>query len=150
MIQISKKTKLLIYTAAIAMVIAVGVISFTNVSAIEAVNLGGTAISGWSEKFTLKENASVLKQPYNKMTQEILKADSALKVEVSYSWPHTLNLELNSITPVCLVLNKDNGRILGLDKNCRVVPLTEKTVDWERPVFTNVKNVKLYRVCMQD
>ena len=25
--------------------------------------------------------------------------------------------------------------------------MTEKTVDWERPVFTGVKNLKLYRVC---
>ncbi|MCH9025269.1 MAG: hypothetical protein IH931_08040 [candidate division Zixibacteria bacterium] len=147
MIQISKRTRLFVYAIAISMVLAVAVISFTDVSTIEAVSLSGTVVKGWTEKYNLKKNTSVLYQPYEKLTEQMLRPDSALQVEISFSWPHTLNLQLNSITPCCLLLDKKNGRIFGLDKNCRVVPLAETTVDWERPLFTGIEKIKLYEVC---
>ncbi len=147
MIQISKKTRLSVYAIIFSMMLAVAVISFTDISTIEAVSLGGTAVKGWPAKYNLKKNTSVLNQPYDKLTERMLRPDSALKVEISFSWPHTLKLELNSITPCCLLLDKKSGRIFGLDKNCRVVPLAESAVDWERPLFTGIDNIKLYEVC---
>lgn len=147
MIQIRKRTRLLIYAIAISMVLAVAVISFTDVSAIEAVTLNGTVVKGWAEKYNLNKNVSVLDQPYEELTKMILQPDSALEVEVSFRWPHTLNLELNSITPCCLLLNKDNGQIFGLDKNRRVVPLSETALDWEIPLLTGINKIKLYEVC---
>ena len=147
MIQISKKTRLFFYAIAISMALAVAVISFTDVSTIEAVSLSGTVVKGWAEKYNLKKNTSVLNQPYDKLAEEMLRPDSALKVEISFSWPHTLKLELNSITPCCLLLGQENGRIFGLDKSCRVIPLAETAVDWERPLFTGIDKIKLYEVC---
>ena len=147
MIQTNKGTRLIVYVIAISLVLAVAVISFTDVSTIEAVSLSGTVVEGWAEKFNLKKNSSVLDQPYEQLTEQMLRPDSALQVEISFSWPHTLNLELNSITPCCLLLDKKSGRIFGLDKNCRVVPLAETTVDWERPLFTGIEKIKLYEVC---
>jgi len=147
MIQINKNTKLSIYAIMISMVLALAVISFTGISNIEAVSLSGTVVNGWAEKYNLKKNSSVLNQPYEKLTDQMLRPDSALKVEISFSWPHTLNLELIFVTPCCLLLDKDNGRIFGMDKNCRVVPLAETAVDWERPLFTGIEKIKLYEVC---
>ncbi|MCH7691172.1 MAG: hypothetical protein IIA17_09035 [candidate division Zixibacteria bacterium] len=150
MIQINKRTRLFVYAIAISMVLAVAVISFTDVSTIEAVSLSGTVVKGWTEKYNLKKNTSVLNQPYDELTAQMLRPDSALKVEISFSWPHTLNLELNSMTPCCLLLGKENGRIFGLDKNCRVVPLAKTAVDWERPLFTGIEKIKLYEVCLDS
>ena len=147
MIQISKRTRLSVYAIIFSMMLAVAVISFTDVSTIEAVSLGGIAVRDWTAKYNLKKNTSVLDQPYDKLTERMLRPDSALKVEISFSWPHTLKLELNSITPCCLLLDKKSGSIFGLDKNCRVVPLAESAVDWERPLFTGIDNIKLYEVC---
>ena len=147
MIQISKRTRLSVYAIVFSMVLAVAVISFTDVSTIEAVSLSGTLVNDWAKKFNLKKNSSVLDQPYDELTEQMLRPDSALKIEISFSWPHTLKLELNSITPCCLLLDKKSGRIFGLDKNCRVVPLAETAVDWERPLFTGIDNIKLYEVC---
>ena len=147
MIQISKRTRLFVYAIAVSMVLAVAVISFTDVSTIEAVSLSGTIVEDWADKYNLKKNSSVLDQPYEKLTEQMLRPDSVLKVEISFSWPHTLNLELNSITPCCFLLGQENGRIFGLDKNCRVVPLAETAVDWERPIFTGIEKIKLYEVC---
>ncbi len=147
MIQISKRTRLFFYAIAFSLAVAVAVISFTDVSTIEAVSLSGTVVKGWAEKYNLKKNSSVLDQPYEKLAEQMLRPDSALKVEISFSWPHTLKLELNSITPCCLLLGQENGRIFGLDKSCRVIPLAETAVDWERPLFTGIDNIKLYEVC---
>ena len=147
MIQISKRTRLLIYAVSVSMVLAVTVISFTDVSTIEAVTLNGTLVKGWTDKYNMRKNTSVLDQPYEELTKLILQPDSALEVKVSFSWPHTLNLELNSITPRCLLLGKENGQIFGLDKNCRIVPLAETAVDWEMPLLTGIKKTKLYEVC---
>ena len=147
MIQINKTTRFSIYVIAVSIVLAVAVISFTNVSTIEAVSLSGTMVKDWTKKYNLKKSSSVLNQPYDKLTELILQPDSALKVELSFSWPHTLNLELNSITPSCLLLSKESSRLYGLDKNCRVVPLSGTDIDWERPLFIGVKKTKLYECC---
>ena len=95
MIQLSKRTRLSVYAIVFSMMLAVAVISFTDVSTIEAVALSGTLVNDWAEKFNLKKNSSVLDQPYDELTEQMLRPDSALKIEIRFSWPHTLKLKLN-------------------------------------------------------
>jgi hypothetical protein len=147
MIKLKRNHKIAISIVIVGLTVLVGVVSFTNVCSIQAVTLNGKNLTNWYENSTLDIDKSVLKQPLAEFIEHSLDDDKTLKVDISYSWPHTLNVELNSISPACLIIDSKSGNLYGLDDNCRIIPLKDKLVDWERPLFTGIEVKKLYDFC---
>lgn len=147
MIGLSRKKKITIGLTMMALSVFVGIVALTDVCSIQAVTLNGQDIPDWYDKSPLETDKSVLQQPLIEFVRQSLDDIQTLKVDINYSWPHTLNVELNNISPDCLIVDRQSGTLYGLDKNCRVIPLKDNLVDWERPLFTGVRVHKLYEFC---
>ncbi|HEX2897931.1 MAG TPA: hypothetical protein VHP63_07780 [candidate division Zixibacteria bacterium] len=145
MIAISKKTKLVSMLTLLGIVASVGLVSYTEICNLQAVTLNGEKIEKWDKKLPLVQNESILQQPFAEFVQTSLADDETLKLDYRYSWPHTLLVRVNSISPDGLILDKNSAALFGLDKNGRIIPLKSEVVDWERPVFTGVNASKMYQ-----
>jgi len=145
MIALTKKTKVVSMLTLLGIVASVALVSFTEICNLQAITLNGEKFEKWDKKLTLLQNKSILRQPFEDFVQASLADDETLKLDYRYSWPHTLMVRVNSISPDCLILDKNSAALFGLDKNGRIIPLKTETVDWERPVFTGVSASKLYQ-----
>jgi hypothetical protein len=146
MMALNKKTKIVMVLTLAGMLALVAVVGFTEVCTLQAVTINGESIDKWDKKSSLVQNKSILRQPFETFEQSSFANEQTLKLDYRYSWPHTLNVRVNSISPDCLLLDKNSSTLFGLDKYGRLLPLKTELVDWERPIFTGVSISKLYRV----
>ncbi len=141
---ISRKSKVMTAVALTALFVAVGLAGFTEVCNLQAVTINGETAPQWPKESPLVKDKSILRQPFNKFVESSLADEETLKLDYRFSWPHTLYVRVNSISPDCLLLDKFSSTLFGLDKNGRVIPLKAEMVDWERPIITGVGVKKLY------
>ena len=149
MTAISKKTKLVFAITLSTMLAVLLIVSFTEICTLRAITVDGQSIEKWNTKSPLEENKSILRQPLSDFVESTLADEKTLKLEYQYDWPHTLNINLNSISPDCLLLDRNSATLYGLDNRARVLPLKPEFVDWERPVMTGIRIRKIYE-CPSD
>ena len=149
MTAISKKTKFLFALTLSGMLIVILIVGFTEVCTLRAVTVDGQSVEKWNKKSPLEADKSILRQPLKDFVKNLLADDKTLKLDYKYSWPHTLNVKLNSISPDCLLLDRNSATLYGVDEKARVLPLQPEFVDWERPVLTGISVRKVYQ-CPTD
>ena len=123
------------------------VVDLVNVCPLEAVTLDNKPVTSFDEKFCLEKDRSLFHQPLDSLARELLKRNDVVRVEVDYDLPRGLNIVTNDLEPVCFVVDRDSGRLYGLDNQARVIETGKFVRDWELPVLTNVRVEKLYRAC---
>jgi hypothetical protein len=141
----NRKVKITICLSVLGMLSFVAVIRFTEVCTLEAVTINGENIDKWEKKSPFVPNQSILRQPFAAFVESSLANEQTLKLDYRYSWPHTLNVRVNSISPDCILLDKLSSTFFGLNENGRVLPFTPELVDWERPIVTGLSVRKLYQ-----
>ncbi len=141
----ARKTKLIFALSILSMLTVVLVVSFTEVATLRAVTVDGESVEKWSKKSPLVENQSILRQPLKEFVESSFTDEKTLKLDYRYSWPHTLNVKVNLISPDCFLLDRSSSTLYGLDENARVLPLDAEFADWERPVLTGIEVRKMYQ-----
>jgi len=149
MTTIRKKTKIILALTISGMTLVVLIAGYTEVCTLRAVTVDGQSVEKWNKKSPLVEGKSILRQPLNGFVESSLADEKTLKLDYKYVWPHTLNVQLNSISPDCLLLDRNSATLYGLDEKARVLPLKPEFVDWERPVLTGIRVRKVYQ-CPSD
>lgn len=122
-------------------------IEFTDWHQLQAVTLNGEPVKNFEARLGLDGSRPVTHQPLNIAAIKLLKRDSVVKVDVSYDLPHGLNITTNKFQPVCTVVDRECGRILGINRLGRVVPLREDFRDWEHPMITGVSVAGIFEPC---
>ena len=149
MIVPSKRVQLFFAFGVVIVAVSVAVVNFTNVCRLEAVTLNGEPVNDWSGRFDMLRGKSLFRQPLDSLARIVLTDEGTFKVDISCSWPHTLNIRTNAFSPTCFLLDKTSGRLCGLEENGRVVPLENAVTDWERPVLTGVKSGRWFGYCRE-
>lgn len=125
----------------------VTVVEYTDWHVLEAVTLNGETIDDPEAELGFYSNSSVLEQPLRQVASRLLTNDQTAKVDINYVFPASLRIETNRFTPVCLVLDRDSGRLLGFNQQGRVVPLPQDYQSWEHPVVTGVTAGRIFDFC---
>ncbi len=142
-----KRVQLLLAAIAVAAVVFLGFVNFTDACRLETVTLNRDTIEDWQHRFDMLEQKSIFRQQLDSLANVLLADKDVFKVDLSYSWPHVLDIKTNAFAPVCFLLDKKSGKLYGLDGDARVVPLDNATIDWEHPVLTGVKAGGLFEYC---
>ena len=125
----------------------VSVMEFTDWHVLDAVTLNGEPVNDPEADLGFDINASVLDQPLRAVASQLLSDNKTAKVDISYGFPASLHIETNRFTPVGLVLDRNSGRLLGLNAEGRVVPLSPKHHNWEHPVITGTTTSGIFELC---
>lgn len=124
---------------------AISIFKYTGICTLQAITVNGALVEKWDKNNSLEKDKSILGQPLESFEESSFADEKTLKLDYRYSWPHTLIVRVNSISPECLLLDKNSSTLFGLDKSGRVLPLQNELVDWERPVITGVGGARLYQ-----
>ncbi len=143
----SKRAKLILAASVVVGGILLVVVNFTDACRLETVTLNDKTIDDWPRRFDMLSEKSVFRQPLDNLTKVLLDQKGVFKVDVSYSWPHTVDIKTNAFAPVCFLLDKRDGALYGLDRKGRLLPLENASLDWERPVLTGVNASNLFSYC---
>lgn len=119
----------------------------TDVCRLEAVTLNGERIDDWSNRYGLRQDNSLFRQPLDSLAEDLISEPQILKVDISYSLPHRVDVRTNDFEPVCFLLDASTGKLFGLDRKARTIPLERIDIDWEHPVLTSVNARKLFSYC---
>ncbi len=122
-------------------------LEFTDWHQLDAVTLNGTPVDNWPSDWPLLAGEPVLRQPVEAMATRLLADSGTVKVDIEYAWPRTLKITTNRFVPVCFVVDAATGRMHGLNRQGRMVPLSDEYRDWERPILTGVKTRGLFEHC---
>jgi len=141
------KTKLLFAFGVVIAVVSLGVINFTDACRLEEVTFNNKPVNDWPIRYDMLRKKSLFRQPLDSLGQVVLSKKGTFKVDISCSWPHTLNIRTNAFSPTCFLLDKGSGQLCGLVGNGRITPLRNAVTDWERPVLTGVKSGRLLGYC---
>lgn len=147
MILFSKKVKLLLAFSVVLVAGVLAVVNFTDACRLETVILNGEPIDHWQDRYDMLSEASVFSQPLDRFAQRLLARKGIFKVDVSYSWPHTLNIKTNAFLPICFIVDKLSGNMYGVDRDGRLLPLENAWLNWECPVLTGVTAKRLLNYC---
>jgi hypothetical protein len=142
-----KRTKLFFAFGVVIVALSVVVVNFTNVCRLEAVTLNDEPFNDWPSSFDMLRKKSLFRQPLDSLARVVLADEGTFKVDISCSWPHTLNIRTNAFSPTCFLLDKTSGRLYGLEENGRIVPLQNAVTDWERPILTGVESGRWFGYC---
>ncbi len=142
-----KRPGLFFVCGVMVVALSVSILNFTNVCRLEAVTLDGKLVSNWPDRFDALREKSLFRQPLDSLAQVVLAEKGTFRVDISCSWPHTLNIRTNGFSPSCFLLDKTSGRLCGLEQNGRTVPLRNAVLDWERPVLTGVESGRWFSYC---
>jgi hypothetical protein len=123
------------------------VMEFTDWHVLQAVTLNGERVGDPEADLGFRNGASVLDQPLGAVAAQLLADDKTAKVDISYSFPASLHVETNRFTPVGLMLDRNNGRLFGLNVQGRVVPLSPDRRNWEHPVITGTTAGGILELC---
>ena len=109
--------------------------------------LDGEPVVSPGRKLGFREDASVVKQPFESVAQLLLLSEQTARVDMDIELPSTLNIRTNRFTPIGLVLDRVNGSLVGLNHDGRTVPLRDDFEDWEQPIITGVAVGKIFERC---
>jgi len=122
-------------------------IEFTDWHQLQAVTLDGEPVENFGTRLGLDDNRPITHQPLDRAAVKLLKRDSVARVDFDYVLPNELRIETNKFKPLCMVVDRQSGRILGLNPLGRVVPLRDDYGDWEHPVITGVAVGGIFEPC---
>ena len=135
---LTRKIKLLFAaTAVFALALAVTV-NFTDACRLDNVSVDDESIGNWTERFDMLAAGPVVRQPLESLATSLLAAREIHKVDVSVSWPHSIEVTTNEFEPTCFLLDDRTDILFGLDRDARVIPVDRISPDWEQPVVTGV------------
>jgi len=141
------KTRLILSAMVVGGAALVGVLEFSQWQRLDAVTLDGRPVFNPQETLGLDPNTSVLKQPLNLAARYLLADDQTVRVDFDIILPASLNIRTNRFVPVCLVLDRLSGNLLGLNAQGRAVPLADDFDDWQQPLITGVTTNRVLQTC---
>jgi len=135
-----------------AVIIAAGAafiyaVEFSDWHQLDAVTLDGEPVPDFESRLGLSSGQPTTRQPLALAARRLLRDEATVKVDVHYALPNRLEFETNRFTPVCLALDRVSGRMLGLNRVGRIVPLRSDYDDWEHPVVTGVAMRGIFEFC---
>ncbi len=119
----------------IAASISVAIIHFTSFCNLEAVTFDGDVVTDFSPKFGLTDGRLITRQPLDSVALSILASEDVQKVDLSFDLPNGITIQTNRFETQALVLSERTGRMYGLDRHGRVVPIDNSGIRWDRPVM---------------
>lgn len=122
-------------------------VELTDWHRLEAVTLDEQPIDGWGARFGLAPDKSLFEQPLAEVVAGLLDDTGIARVDIEYSLPHTLHIRTNRFAPVCFVLDSQTGRMHGLNRQGRFLPVAPMYRDWEHPILTGVRAGRLFELC---
>ena len=122
-------------------------LDLTGWQRLQAVTLDGVDLEDWSRKLDLDTAGRTLEQPLEEIAARLLEDKKTAQVSIQYALPNRLQIETNRFDPVCFMLDKQSGRLFGLDNQGRAVPLNSGPPDWERPVIAGTRAPRLFDMC---
>ena len=146
MLNIQYRFAWLITACAICAILA-GMLQFSSVCDLQAVTLDGAPVDDWPDELGLLAGESILRQPVDSLLSGLLADEEVRKVDVAYELPNRISIVTNDFEPTAFVLSENTGKIYGLDKFGRVVPMQAEIEDWERPVVVNGRVTDLFSPC---
>lgn len=120
---------------------------FSSTCHLEAVTLDGDTVTDWQGGMGLWADQSVLDQPLDSLADALLARDDIHQVSIRYRLPDRIAIQTNQFSPVAFVVSERTGKLYGLDRGGRVVPLEATVENWERPVLVNAGVESLFAVC---
>jgi hypothetical protein len=143
----SKKVKLLLAFSVVLVTGVLAVVNFTDACRLETVILNGKPIDDWPDRFAMLSKSPVFSQPFDHLAQHLLSQRGVFKVDVSYTWPRTLDIKTNAFAPSCFIVDKLSGDMYGVDRDGRLLPLENAWLNWECPILTGVTARYLFNYC---
>ncbi len=147
MTRMSKRTKFILSGGITLGLAMIAVINFTGVCRLQAVTLNGEPIEDWSRRYPMLSDAPLVRQPLDRLADDILAVDTICRVEVRPGGLHELSIRVNRFVPECLLLDVKSGVMYGLDHQSRVLPLDNAEVDWERPILIGLEAGPRFQLC---
>ena len=93
---------------------------------------------------TNPNSGNIFEISLDSLADELLHHKNVVKVDITYDLPDKLVVSLNQVKPLAFVLSNDGEHLYQMDINGFVVPLSESTTDFEAPILTGVKGIKLF------
>jgi len=143
----TKKTRLVLSAVVLCGAALVSVLEFSQWQRLEAVTLDGQPVVDPQKTLGLDPNASILRQPLNIAARYLLIDDQTVRVDFDIALPASLEIRTNRFVPICLMLDRTSGSILGLNAQGRAVPLAEDFEDWQQPLITGVAANQVLQKC---
>jgi hypothetical protein len=122
-------------------------VELTDWDRLEAVTLNERQVSDWESRFSLDPEGSLFEQPLSDLATGLLEDTAIARVDFEYSLPGTLRIKTNRFTLSCFILDRATGRLHGLNRQGRLIPLAASQNDWEHPVLTGVRAGRLFKLC---
>lgn len=141
---IGREVKLLVGSLVLLALAAVLVIQYTDVCRLEAVTLNGQQVNQWYQRFGLRPDLTVIRQPVDSIANALLSEQGITRVEIQYRLPNMLNITTNRLDPVCYMIDRVTGTFFGLDESGRVVPIDISQSKWDMPIFTGLRVRRLH------
>ncbi|MFQ6007583.1 MAG: cell division protein FtsQ/DivIB [Candidatus Zixiibacteriota bacterium] len=141
------KVKLPLVFSVVLVTGVLAVVNFTDACRLETVILNGKQIDDWQDRFSELRETSIFKQSLDDFARHLLSQRGVFKVDVSYTWPRTLNIKTNAFAPSCLIVDKVSGDMYGVDREGRLLPLDKGRLNWECPILTGVTAKGLFNYC---
>jgi len=150
MIRMSSRMKLgLVAGSVFGLALAI-VVNYSSACRLREVTLDNEPVPDWPARFELLDSTSGPGQSLDDLAERLLADNNVFRVDLSWSLPHRLEIKTNRFAPACFLLNDATGRLLGVDDNGRVVPLTAPVETWERPVLTGLTVGRLFERSRDD
>lgn len=144
MVKLGLKYRLIavgIIVTALVMMIS---INYTDAFQLEKVYLNGTELTDWQDDLDNIDSGTTVKQPLKSAALSLLDKKDIFRIDMNIKNQHEIEIKTNNFEPFCFVLDESRGKLFGLDKQGRIIPLTNDAIDWESPVITGVKVNKLF------
>jgi hypothetical protein len=144
---LSRKMKLVALFSVVLITAFLAVVNYTDACRLEKVTYNGEPLDDWRERFGVLREASVFRQPLDSLARELLAQEGIYNVDISYSWPRSLDIATNVFTPVCFVVDSGDGTLYGAERDGRLLPLERSVYDWECPIITGVTVEEVFGYC---
>ncbi len=139
MLTISRKITLILLAIVVVGGVLFVTVHYTSACRLEKVSLNHREIADWSGELGLAEGKSIYRQPVDSLAWALLGKRNIFKVDIDYSFPSEIDIRVNNFDPVCFVLDKNSGKLFGLNNKGRVISLENLEFSWEHPVLTSLE-----------
>jgi hypothetical protein len=133
---LTRKIKLLFAATSVFAAALAVTVNFTDACRLDNVSIDDESIGNWSDRFDMLAGGPVVGQPLETLAASLLSVREIHKVDISVSWPHSLEVRTNEFEPTCFLLDDRTDVLFGLDRDARVIPVERISPDWEQPVIT--------------
>ena len=147
MITISKKISLALLAVIVIGGVLLVTVHYTSACRLEKVSLNQREVADWTNELGLDQGKSIYRQPVDSLAWALLGQRNIFKVDIDYSFPGEIDILVNNFEPVCFVLDKNSGKLFGLNNEGRVISLENLQFSWEHPVLTSLEAGRLFGYC---